>query len=236
MRLPVVTMDGPAGSGKTTVSRILASKLGLVVVDTGLFYRAVAWVMSGLGLDAGDEMLATTAAQALRLEIQADAESASGQRVLVNGEEVNGDLYTQAVEKIVSDVARHPDVRRVLLPKQRETLRTGGVVVAGRDTGTVVWPQAEMKVYLDASVEVRARRKHLEKQTGDGESDYERVLALMETRDRIDSRRETAPLRVPDGALVIDTDDLTAEEVAEQIVDAYRRLPAADVDAAADAM
>jgi cytidylate kinase len=228
LRLPVVTMDGPAGSGKTTVSRILAAELGMVVVDTGLFYRAVAWVMAQQGLDASDENQAAEAARSLRLEIQPDAEQGNGQRVLVNGEEVNGKLYTPEVEKIVSDVARHPEVRRVLLPKQRETLRAGGVVVAGRDTGTVVWPQAEMKVYLDASAEVRARRKHLEKQTGDGESDYERVLSLMQNRDRIDSGRKTAPLRVPDGALVIDTDSFTAEEVAEQILAAYRRLPAAE--------
>jgi cytidylate kinase len=228
LRLPVVTMDGPAGSGKTTVSRILAAKLGMVVVDTGLFYRAVAWVMAQQGLDAGDESLAAAAAQALRLEIRPDAEQENGQRVMVDGEEVNGNLYTPAVEKIVSDVARHPEVRRVLLPKQRETLQAGGVVVAGRDTGTVVWPQAELKVYLDASVEVRARRKHLEIQAGDGESDYDRVLSLMQNRDRIDTGRETAPLRVSDDALVIDTDSFTAEEVAEQILTVYRRLPAAE--------
>ena len=228
MRLPVVTIDGPAGSGKTTVSRILASKLGLVMVDTGLFYRAVAWVMAQKQLNAGDESLATEAAQSLRLDISTDSKSSNGQRVAVNGHAVNGDLYSPSVEKIVSDVARHPEVRRVLLPKQRETLQAGGVIVAGRDTGTVVWPQAELKVYLDASVEVRARRKHLEKQADEGESDYERVLYLMQNRDRIDSGRETAPLTVPDGALVIDTDGFSAEEVAARIIDAYPGPPDAD--------
>ncbi len=228
LRLPVVTMDGPAGSGKTTVSRILAAKLGFVAVDTGLFYRAVAWVMASQGSDAGDENLATGAARALRLEICPDVARANGQRVLVNGHEVNGELYSAAVERIVSDVSRHAEVRRVLLPKQRERLRDGGVVVAGRDTGTVVWPQAEIKVYLDASVEVRARRKYLEQQAGEGESDYGRVLSLMQNRDRIDSERETAPLRVPDGALVIHTDNLTAEEVADRILADYQRLPAAE--------
>lgn len=225
MHLPVITIDGPAGSGKTTVSWILALRLGLVVLDTGLFYRAVAWTMVRQRLDARDECLAAEVANNLKLDVVPDNTSPNGQRVAVNGETVNGQLYSPEVEKIVSDVALHPKVRHILLPKQRETLGMGGVIVAGRDTGSVVWPQAELKIYLDASVEVRARRKHLEKQTDEGESDYARVLSLMQNRDRIDSGRKVAPLKIPEGALVVDTDPLTAEEVAEHILIACRNLP-----------
>ncbi|MDP6348903.1 MAG: (d)CMP kinase [Chloroflexota bacterium] len=228
MPLPVVTLDGPAGSGKTTVSRILARELGLVLVDTGLFYRSVAWVMDRQGLDADDEQLAAGVAADLAIQVHPDPSRASGQRVIVNTHDVRDDLYSPEVEGIVSDVARHPEVRRVLLPKQRETLRVGGVVVAGRDAGTVVWPQAEVKVYLDASPEVRARRKHREQEAAEGESDYEQILSLMQNRDRIDTGRKTAPLRVPEGALVIDTDALDAEAVAAQIITAYRQLPNPD--------
>lgn len=224
MQLPVITIDGPAGSGKTTVSWILALRLGLVVLDTGLFYRAVAWTIARQRLNAKDECLAAEAASSLKLDIVPDNTSPNGQRVSVNGETVNGHLYSPEVEKIVSDVALHPKVRHILLPKQRETLEMGGVIVAGRDTGSVVWPQAELKIYLDASVEVRARRKHLEKQTDEGESDYARVLSLMQNRDRIDSGRKIAPLKIPEGALVIDTDHITAEEVAEQILIACHGL------------
>ncbi len=225
MPLPVVTLDGPAGSGKTTVSRILARELGLVLVDTGLFYRSVAWVMHREGLDVDDEPVAARVAADLNIAIHPDPGRASGQRVVVNGHDVHDDLYAPEVEAIVSDVARHPEVRRVLLPKQRETLRVGGVVVAGRDAGTVVWPQAEVKVYLDASPEVRACRKHLEQEVAAGRSDYEQILSLMQNRDRIDSGRKTAPLRIPDGALVIDTDALDAEAVAARIIAACRQLP-----------
>lgn len=236
MPLPVVTLDGPAGSGKTTVSQILTRELGLVLVDTGLFYRSVAWVMARDRLDAGDEQLAARIAADLQIELHPDPARPTGRRVIVNGHDVHGDLYSPAVEAIVSDVARHPKVRRVLLPKQRETLREGGVVLAGRDAGTVVWPQAEIKVYLDASVEVRARRKHLEKEADEGQSDYDQVLALMENRDRIDSGREVAPLRIPDGALVINTDRLDAEAVAALVIAAYRELSAAEAGPAAGAV
>lgn len=224
MQLPVITIDGPAGSGKTTVSWILALRLGLVVLDTGLFYRAVAWTMARQRLDAKDECLAAEVASSLKLDIVPDTTSPNGQRVSVNGERVNGHLYSPEVEKIVSDVALHPQVRHVLLPKQRETLEMGGVIVAGRDTGSVVWPEAELKIYLDASIEIRASRKHREKQRDEGESDYARVLALMQNRDRIDSGRKVAPLKIPEGALVIDTDPLTAEEVAEHILIACHKL------------
>jgi CMP/dCMP kinase len=223
--LPVVTLDGPAGSGKTTVSRILARELGLFLVDTGLFYRSVAWVVHREGLDADDEQVAARVAAELNIQIHLDPSRATGQRIIVNEHDVHDDLYSLEVEAIVSDVARHPEVRRVLLPKQRQTLRAGGVVVAGRDAGTVVWPQAEVKVYLDASPEVRAHRKHREQEAAEGESDYEQILSLMQNRDRIDTGRKTAPLRVPEGALVIDTDALDAEAVAALIIAAYRQIP-----------
>ena len=216
-------MDGPVGAGKTTVAELVSSALDFLFVDTGLFYRSVAWMMLRLGLDPADEPAAAEVAGELDLELKKTLPGAVRQTVVVNGIEATDELYSPEVENAVSIVARTPSVRKALLPKQRAMLRSGGVVVAGRDIGTVIWPEAELKAYLDASVAERARRKYEERLEMYGAADYDEILGLLRKRDRIDGAREVSPLRIPDGAEYIDTDELLADEVAEIVIQALAR-------------
>ena len=216
-------MDGPVGAGKTTVAELVSAALDFLLVDTGLFYRSVAWLMLRRGLDPANEPAAAEVASELDLELKKILPGAVRQTVIVNGIEATDELYSPAVENAVSTVARSPKVREALLPKQRAMLRAGGVVVAGRDIGTVIWPDAELKAYLDASVAERARRKYEERLEIDGTADYDEIFDLLRKRDRIDSAREISPLRIPDGAEYIDTNEMSAEEVAEIIIQSLAR-------------
>ena len=216
-------MDGPVGAGKTTVAELVSAALDFLLVDTGLFYRSVAWLTLRRGLDPANEPAAAEVASELDLELKKILPGAVRQTVIVNGIEATDELYSPAVENAVSIVARSPKVREALLPKQRAMLRAGGVVVAGRDIGTVIWPDAELKAYLDASVAERARRKYEERLEIDGTADYDEIFDLLRKRDRIDSAREISPLRIPDGAEYIDTNEMSAEEVAEIIIQSLAR-------------
>jgi cytidylate kinase len=222
-RLPVITMDGPVGAGKTTVAELISSALDFLFVDTGLFYRSVAWLMLQRGLDPADEPAAAEVARNLDLGLEKILPGAARQSVAINGIDATDDLYSPEVENAVSIVARNPQVRAALLPKQRAMLQSGGVVVAGRDIGTVVWPSAELKVYVDATVIERARRKYDERLEIDGSADYDEILTLLQKRDRIDSARKVSPLRIPDDAEYIDTNDISAEQVAEIIIQSLAR-------------
>lgn len=199
----VVAIDGPAGAGKSTVARRLAAALpGFRYLDTGAMYRAVtAWLLRFDSLNASEEEMAAVAAD---LEMKGD-------RYHVRGTDVTGDLRRKEVTAEVSRVSAFPRVRRVVQAKQREV--TGRVVVEGRDIGTVVFPAAQVKVFLDASLAERARRRHQEDPSLAG-SEVERRIAL---RDRMDSEREDSPLRRPEDAHYIDTTPLTIDEVVERI-------------------
>ncbi len=205
------------------MAEIVSSALGLLFVDTGLFYRAVAWLMLRRGLDPADEPTAAEVASGLDLALKKTVPGSVRQTVVINGIEATDELYSPEVESAVSIVARSPKVREALLPKQRAMLRSGGVVVAGRDIGTVIWPEAELKAYLDATVAERARRKYEERVDSDGTADYDEILGLLQKRDRIDSGRQVSPLRIPDGAEYIDTNEMSAEEVAEVIIGSLAR-------------
>ncbi len=216
-------MDGPVGAGKTTVAELVSSALDFLFVDTGLFYRSVAWLVLQRGLDPADEPAAAEVARDLDLGFNKIARGAARQSVNINGIDATEELYSPSVENAVSIVARNPEVRAALLPKQRAMLQSGGVVVAGRDIGTVIWPSAELKVYLDATVAERARRKYDERLELDGIADYDEILALLQKRDRIDSARKVSPLRIPDDAEYIDTNQVSAEQVAEMIIESLAR-------------
>lgn len=218
-RRPVITIDGPVGAGKTTVAELVSSALGFLFVDTGLFYRSVAWEMLRRGLDPSDERAAAEVAGNLDIVVKISHAESGRQKVSIHGADATDELYSQSVENTVSIVARNPEVRKALLPKQRAMLDSGGVVVAGRDIGTVVWPRAELKIYLDAAVNERAQRKYDERVQVDGSADYDQILALLEKRDRIDSNRPVSPLRIPDGAKYLDTSNVSAEQVAECVVE-----------------
>ena len=221
-RRPVIAIDGPVGSGKTTVGRMLAERLGYVCLDSGLFYRAAAWAVlrrDGDPLAAAD---AVAAVQSLALSFAADSSERHAARVHNHGADITDELYAADVERVVSQVSRIPQLRRALLPTQREAIRRGGVVALGRDIGTVVWPQAELKIYLDASLETRVERKWRQRVSAGQTVSSEEVRTLLEARDRIDSSRAAAPLRPAPDAVRVNTGDLSAEQVVAHIESVLR--------------
>ena len=211
----IVAIDGPAGSGKSSVAREVAAKLGAANLNTGGLYRAVALVALRDGVQTDDS--AGLAGCASRLSLDGEGVSVDGQRI------PDPELRTPEVSAAASSVSVYPEVREVLDQVQREAAeeaarsggRSGGVVVEGRDIGTVVLPEADLKVFLSASAEERARRRAL--QSG-REGEFERIKRAMEVRDRQDSERAVSPLRPADDAAVLDTTGLSLEEVVDRIV------------------
>jgi cytidylate kinase len=208
----VVAIDGPSGSGKSTVARTLAERLGLDYLDTGAMYRAIAFAAVQRGLDPLDGTLMD------KLAADVDLVTA-GPDVVVDGYDASIEIRGPEVTKAVSAVAAHPGVRRQMVSRQREWIRShGGGVVEGRDIGTEVWPDAELKVYLTADLEVRAARRKAEMAA----EDRQEVADGLARRDALDSTRATSPLRRADGAIEIDTTYLTVEEIVDALL---ARLP-----------
>lgn len=218
----VIAIDGPAGAGKSIVSSRLAAELGYLYLDTGAIYRAVTLLARRRGLSLDDEArLAELAAQA-DIKVVAGGPSDGRQyTVLVDGEDVTWSLFTPDVDAAVSRVSACPSVRQALLPLQRRLARRRAVV-AGRDIGTVVLPNADLKIYLDASPEVRARRRHSQLKEQGVAADYDTILAGILSRDRLDSEREVAPLRPAPDAVIINTDDLSIEDELRIILELCR--------------
>jgi cytidylate kinase len=203
----VIAIDGPAGSGKSTVAREVANRLGLDYLDTGAMYRAVAFEAIRRGIDPEDA--ATVAELARQMELTV------ADRILVNGTDATVEIRSPEVTRAVSSVAANPEVRRELVLRQREWAdEHGGGVVEGRDIGTVVFPSAPLKVYLTASEEERATRRTREML----ERDFDRVAADMARRDRIDSTRSSSPLTVAADAVQLDTTGMEAEQVVDQVM------------------
>ncbi len=220
---PVVTIDGPAGVGKSTVGRRIASILRLPFIDTGIFYRALTVAASRAGLQDGSVQAIAHLAKRLRLEINSDPEApADSWQARVDGEELRSELWDPALGSLLSYVARQPQVRDALLHFQREPAAQGGVAV-GRDTGTVVFPAADCKVYLDAPAEVRVGRRRKEL-LGRGLETPEAVLrADVLNRDQTDRSRLHAPLTIPADALWIDTASKSADEVVNRVLEECRK-------------
>jgi CMP/dCMP kinase len=197
--LPVIAIDGPAGSGKSTVSRALAARLGIDRLDTGAMYRAVAWAALDRSVDPGDHDAVTAVARSVTIAV--------GERVSVDGTDVTEAIRGPVVSAAVSAVAANPEVRAVMVRRQREwAAEHGGGVIEGRDIGSVVFPGADLKIYLTASADERARRRP------------EEGADAVARRDRIDSTRETSPLGVAEGARVIDTTDRPVADIVEEVV------------------
>lgn len=215
---PVVTIDGPSGAGKTTVSKRLAEAAGMVRVDTGAMYRAVALAAGRAGIPWDDQVRLGEMVRELDLSFRT---AGGAPRVFLAGSDVSDAIRTPEISMGASAVSAHGPVREALVAKQREMAREGGVVLEGRDTGTVVFPDAEAKFFLDAVAAVRARRRQLEI-SPPGSQSFEEVLRDVLRRDVQDSTREHSPLRVADGAVYIDSTTMTVDEVVREML---RRLP-----------
>jgi cytidylate kinase len=216
----IVSLDGPGSSGKSSVGAAAAERLGYRFCDTGLLYRALTW----LALERGADLDNGAALADLESEVMlADSGVGRLDRVLVDGRDVTPEVHTPRVDAAVSQVSQHPEVRAGLLERQRAIARAGRIIMAGRDIGTVVLPDADLRLYLDVSVAERARRRAEERGVDPESVEGRRILADLERRDRIDRERATAPLRVPDGAVVIRTDGNSFEQTVDAVVDAILR-------------
>ena len=216
-RGPIVTIDGPAAVGKTTVGRMLAESLGFLCLDSGLFYRAVALATVRAGGDPDSSEDAQAAALALRLRFAPDPSGRFAARAFDGDCDITEALVGPEVDRTVSLVSRIPEVRAAMLEPQREALREGGVVALGRDIGTVVCPEADLKIYLDAGPDVRAQRRWKERRDAGGQIDIAGIRKNLLARDRIDSQRSIAPLQAAPDAVIIATDDCTPGEVVSSI-------------------
>jgi len=213
-----ITIDGPAASGKSTIGELLARQLDYLYFDTGVMYRAVTWAALSRGIEIADETAVTQLAETLQIDVAPpDTDDGRQYTVRADGVDVTWELRTPAVDAHVSTVSAYPGVRRAMVTQQRRVAAEGGVVMVGRDIGTVVLPDADLKLYLDASVEERARRRWKEIQGRGKAADYAAVLAAMRRRDQIDSNREVSPLRVADDAVVVDTTDMAIAEVLAEV-------------------
>ena len=215
----IIAIDGPAAAGKSTVGERVAAKLGYLYFDTGIMYRAITWAALQRGLDIADEPAITALAQRAHIDVLQPTVSDGRQyTVHVDGQDVTWDLRQPEVEAHVSAVSAYPEVRAALSAQQRRIGLRGHVVMVGRDIGTVVLPEAPLKVYLDATVEARARRRYRENRARGERVRYAAILSAMRERDRIDSQRKAAPLRAADDAVVIDTTKLVVEQVVELVL------------------
>lgn len=214
---PVITIDGPAGAGKSSVARELARRLGFRRVNTGALYRALAWAVRAAGIGPEDS-------PALHLVLERTTVELVGERVVVNGRDVTDEIRTPDISELTSRLTTLRPVRDKMTPLQRALAEGGGVVLEGRDTGSVVWPAAEVKFYLDADLETRARRRQVDLRTQGVEMDLAAVKRDLAMRDRQDTERPLAPLRRPEGAVVVDTSALELEEVVKEMLRKVERV------------
>ncbi|HEY5998781.1 MAG TPA: (d)CMP kinase [bacterium] len=212
----IVAIDGPAAAGKSTAGKALAARLGYLYIDTGALYRAVAWLAERDGLaDAPGEAIARGA---LAADIRLEGDPAR-LRVLVDGRDVSAEIRTERMSQLSSRLSALPEVRAALLGLQRRLGAAGGVVMDGRDIGTVIFPGADAKFFVSASAGARARRRHEELLARGLPSDEARVRAELEERDARDAGRDHAPLRAAEDAVAIDTTSLTPEQVLERMLE-----------------
>jgi cytidylate kinase len=214
-----IAVDGPAASGKSTIGGLLAERLGYLYFDTGALYRAITWLALEKGVEIGDEEAIVALAQAAQITItRPTVQDGRQYTVYADSRDITWEIRSPEVDAHVSPVSAYPGVREALKMVQRRIGEEGRVVMVGRDIGTVILPHADLKIYLDASLEVRAQRRYKEILARGEEASYEDVLADMRRRDEIDSHRLAAPLKPAEDAIIIDTDNLSIEEVLSQVM------------------
>lgn len=216
----VISIDGPGAVGKTTIGRLLAKRLGLLFVDTGVMYRALTWTAIERGLDVSDEESLVSLARGLRIDIirVPGAGDENPERVVADGRDVSDEIKRPEVDRQVPIVSRYRGVREAMVAQQRALATGAGVVMVGRDIGTVVLPDAALKIYLTASPDERARRRYLELRELGTPVEQTSILSDLMRRDKVDSERAESPLKPAKDAHLINTDNLTPEEIANRLL------------------
>jgi cytidylate kinase len=220
-----IAIDGPAGSGKSTLGKLLAEELGYLYFDTGVMYRAVTLGAIRRGIDISDEVQIGQLAEDVHIDVQPPSvDDGRDNDILLDGIDVTWDIRTDIVNQYVSPVSVYAAVRNAMTAQQRRIAQDNKVVMVGRDIGTVVMPDADLKLYLDASIEVRAERRYQELLDHGEPADYDAVLKSLQNRDDIDSNREIAPLKPADDAVVIQSDCMGIEQVLERAKELIRNV------------
>lgn len=215
-----VAIDGPAGAGKSTLAKRVADKLNYLYIDTGAMYRAATWVALEQRADLNDHNRVVELVRHAIIELKQPDESSQGRvRVIVNGADVSFIVRSRIITKFVSAVSAIAGVRKILVEKQQRLAKEGGVVMDGRDIGTVVLPDAELKIFLTASAEVRAERRLKDMREMGQMQDLETIIADIKQRDHLDSTRETSPMRQADDAILIDTDNYSLDQVTDKVLE-----------------
>lgn len=219
----IIAIDGPSGAGKSSVSKLVAQELGFSCLDTGAMYRSVAWQAVQNGLDPGDAEPVAEIARTYDITFEHESGNPQPKVVRIGGTDVTAAIRTAEIDRAVSPTSAIPAVREALVAQQQRIGRSGDYVVEGRDIGTCVFPDAEVKVFLTASNEERARRRVAQnEERGVGSTDYDTVLADIIRRDEYDSSREASPLAAADDAVLIDSSSMTKDEVVQRICDLAR--------------
>ena len=211
-----IAIDGPGGAGKSTLAKAVAKKLNILHVDTGAIYRTIGYAAFSRGLDAKDESQIAPLLKEIQIDMAFDENS--GQKMLLDGKDVSTEIRLPEISMYASNVSALPCVRAYLLEMQRDTAKKQSVIMDGRDIGTVVLPDADLKIYLTASAEERARRRYKQQVEKGDMTPYEQVLSELNARDEQDMNRETDPLRQAEDAVLVDSTDMTPEQVVDAII------------------
>jgi cytidylate kinase len=219
----MITIDGPAASGKTSLGKRIADELGYLFFDTGIMYRAVTWLALARQMDIENETSISRLAETTEIDVRPPSmQDRRNADVIVEDQDITWKIRLPEIDANVSAVSAYPGVRQALTQQQRRIGMRGRIVMVGRDIGTVVLPEADLKIYLDASAEERARRRYLEVRQHGQPTDYEEILKGVKRRDEIDSTRAVAPLRPAEDAVIVDSDSMDLDQVYNFVMDLIR--------------